>query len=56
MRLEFICDETHTLILERVKTSQLETRTGKINLTKVDKEWTIEVDKDLISLLLGTQK
>lgn len=47
-------DDTSNMILEKVKNAQTETRTGKVNLTKVDEKWKIEVDEDLMALILGT--
>lgn len=39
--------------LEKVKESKSETRTGKVNLTKEDKEWKIKSDDNILSLMLG---
>lgn len=39
--------------LEKVKSSKNEVRTGKVNLTKEDKEWKIKSDDDVANLMLG---
>lgn len=39
--------------LDKVKSSKNEVRTGKINLTKEDKEWKIKSDDNIVSLMLG---
>ncbi len=38
---------------EKIKNSESETRSGQINLTKKDNEWTIVSDADITNLLLG---
>jgi hypothetical protein len=40
--------------LAKVKDSKVETRKGKVNLTKSDKGWKINQDNDLISLVFGS--
>lgn len=40
-------------LLEKVKSGKVETRTGKVNLTKKDKVWTIKSDDDIVALMLG---
>lgn len=40
-------------LLEKVKSSENEVRTGKINLTKEDKSWKIKSDDNVMSLMLG---
>lgn len=40
-------------LLEKVKESKSEIRTGKVNLTKEDKKWKIKEDDDLLTLILG---
>lgn len=40
--------------LTKVKDSKVETRKGKVNLTKSDKGWKIKQDNDLISLVFGS--
>ena len=40
--------------LEKVKTGKIETRKGKINLTKVDKAWKIDSDDDYNTLIFGS--
>lgn len=40
-------------LLEKVKSGKVETRTGKVNLTKKDKAWTIKSDDDIVALMLG---
>lgn len=40
-------------MLEKVKNGKLETRTGKINLTKVDKNWKLSGDDDYNALIFG---
>ena len=39
--------------LEKVKSSKNEVRTGKVNLTKEDKQWKIKSDDDVTNLMLG---
>lgn len=39
--------------LEKVKEGKSEVRTGKVNLTKEDKEWKIKSDDNIMSLMLG---
>ncbi|WP_018591313.1 DUF4878 domain-containing protein [Terrisporobacter glycolicus] len=43
-------------LLEKVKSGKVETRTGKVNLTKKDKVWTIKSDDDILTLMLGKAK
>lgn len=51
---EMSAEDMNNSILEKIKTAKVETRTGKINLSKVDKEWKIETeDEDFISLIFG---
>jgi len=40
-------------LLEKVKSGKVETRTGKVNLTKKDKVWTIKSDDSIVALMLG---
>lgn len=40
-------------LLEKVKSSKSETRTGEVNLIKEDKEWKIKSDDDVLNLFLG---
>lgn len=40
-------------LLEKVKSGKSETRTGKVNLTKEDKEWKIKSDDNMVALMLG---
>lgn len=51
--VEVKSDDMSNTILEKVKSGKIETRKGKINLTKVDKEWKIKNDEDSMSLILG---
>ncbi|WP_297134562.1 hypothetical protein [Terrisporobacter sp.] len=39
--------------LEKVKSSKNEVRTGKVNLTKEDKNWKIKSDDNIVNLMLG---
>ncbi|MGL6108373.1 hypothetical protein [Romboutsia sp.] len=39
--------------LEKVKSGKVETRKGKLNLTKVDKVWKIKSDSDYNALIFG---
>lgn len=39
--------------LEKVKSGKVETRKGKINLSKVDKDWKINIDSDYNALIFG---
>ena len=45
--------EVENSLLEKVKSSKAETRTGTINLTKKDNKWEINRDSDITNLLLG---
>lgn len=45
--------EMSNSILEKVKSYETETRKGKVNLTKTDKEWKINIDDSLMSLVFG---
>lgn len=47
-------EDMTNLMLNKAKNSELQTRTGKINLSKVDKKWQIETDEDVMTLMLGT--
>lgn len=48
-------DEDHMSrsFLEKVKSSKNEVRTGKVNLTKEDKNWKIKSDDNIVNLMLG---
>lgn len=48
--------EISTSFLEKVSTGEVESRTGKVNLSKADKEWKINVDDDLMSLIFGSME
>lgn len=39
--------------LENLKAGKVETRKGKLNLTKVDKAWKIDIDDDYNALIFG---
>lgn len=39
--------------LEKVKSGKNEVRTGKVNLTKEDKNWKIKSDDNIVNLMLG---
>lgn len=49
-------DDMGDSMLEKIKSEKLETRKGKINLSKVDKEWKIKNDEDSAALILGRTK
>lgn len=51
---EAAADNLDNDFLEKVKTSKVETRKGKVNLTKEDKGWKIKQDNDLNSLIFGS--
>lgn len=40
--------------LEKVESGKIETRKGKLNLTKVDKTWKIDTDDDYNALIFGS--
>ncbi|MEG1871028.1 MAG: hypothetical protein RR192_03430 [Peptostreptococcaceae bacterium] len=47
-------EEMSSSILEKVKSAKIETRKGKINLSKTDKDWKIETDdEDFMTLIFG---
>ena len=50
-------DDISNSILEKVKTGKVETRTGTITLSKVDKEWKINTDDEsFMGLIFGKVK
>ena len=50
-------DDISNSILEKVKTGKVETRTGTITLSKVDKEWKINTDDEsFMGLIFGKTK
>lgn len=40
-------------LIELLNSAEIKEKNGKVNLKKVDKEWKIQLDDDLTSLLLG---
>lgn len=46
-------DYISTSFLEKVKESKSEVRTGKVNLKKENKEWKMNSDDNILSLVLG---
>lgn len=48
--------EISTSFLEKVKISEVESRKGEVNLSKSDKEWKINVDDNLMSLVFGSME
>lgn len=47
-------EEVSKMYLDKIQNGKIETRKGKLNLTKVEKEWKLVVDEDYSTLIMGS--
>lgn len=47
------CEEIESIIIEKAKTSKVESRVGSIFLKRVDNKWQIDCDDEIIILIMG---